>query len=369
MTRVSQTMVWATIVCITISLVSAQTVQSGPLKTLHHGTIIVGIPKKLNTKYDVEVLPVDIGIKNIKEALNLIFSKSHFNALWIKHLLTHGKIIIIYDSSFPAPKLASQIIAGFFPDFYQHKGTLKQFSVVIGRYGIKWDPKNLAAVIVHELVGHGLQHLRGRTKFDRKIDRECEALIYEEKARQDLNVQRNPQKRARFLRDMRFKWCADFNYFLSRKKINTDEVWGFGRPNIIYLLKHFNVYIEHLRNTGVAKKAVTASKKKRLNDFKAFLIEAEHSNNSDNYFIIGKRYLMGIGIKKDYNKAYTWLQKASKMDHPSAQLYIGKIFENGLGVIANQKIAHKWFSRAAMNGSDRALKNKLRLQKLISSQN
>ena len=76
---------------------------------------------------------------------------------------------------------------------------------------------------------------------------------------------------------------------------------------------------------------------------------------------------MGIGVKRDYTKAFIWLHKASRMDNPIAQLQIGKIFENGLGVIANKKIAFKWFSRAALNGSEEALKHKLRLGKLIYS--
>ncbi len=335
-------------------------------KTEYRGITVIGINKPNQKLLHSDILPSKIGVEKIKMALDLIFAMSPFNTEWIKHLQSFGKIIIVYNPAFPKPKLASQVIAAFFPDFYQHSGNIKQFSVVIGRYGINWPHEKLAAVIVHELVGHGLQHLRGRSFYDRKIDRECEALIYEEKAYQDFKTPRDTPQQIRFMRDMRQKWCSDFNRFLYTNNINTDQVWGYGRPNIPYLLEHFEKYIKHLRNTGVAKEALDLTRQKREKDFKTMQIQALKLNDKAMFYSIGKKYYNGIGIIKDYQQAFKWFQKAANRNHPKAQIDLGMMYERGLGVTADKIRAYKWFSIAANHPTPAAHTHKVRIAKNLT---
>ncbi len=319
------------------------------IKTMAHGITIIGLPTKNNTKFDIKVPSSDSGIQSIKNATNLIFTKSPYNANLINYLSESGKVIIIYDPAFPKRQLASQKIAAFFPPFFQHNGDLKQFRVVVGRYGIKWPIEKLAAVIVHELAGHGLQHLRQRTFFDRKLDRECEALIYEEKAYQDFNVPRDTPYRKRFLQHTRHKWCADFNRFLVKTKINTDEAWSYGKPDVPKLLNHFENYIKHLRKSGIAGSAIIETKKKQARDFEQLKSNAKQKNDPGELFIIGKRYFLGLGVEKNYLNALIWLNKAAYKNHSRAQFLLGAMYENGLGTEIDYVQAYKWF-RLSMDG-------------------
>ena len=336
-------------------------------KLEHKGIMILGISKSKQKSSPSKKLPPKLGAQKIKRAIDVIFSKSPFNSKWIKHLQSFGKIIIVYNPAFPRPRLASQIIAAFFPDFYQHSGNIKQWSVVIGHYGINWPEEKLAAVIVHELVGHGLQHLRGRSFYDRKIDRECEALIYEEKAYQDFNTPRDTPTQLRFIKDMRQKWCSDFNRFLYTNNINTDQVWGFGRPNIPYLLEHFEKYIKHLRKTGVAHDAINLTNEKKERDFKQRQTYALERNDIVTFHSIGKIYYNGIGITRNYQQAFKWFEKAAEQNHPESQIFLGTMYERGLGVSVNKIEAYKWFSIAANQSIPIAHNHKNRIASRLTS--
>ena len=69
---------------------------------------------------------------------------------------------------------------------------------MVGRYGAKWPARELAAVLAHELVGHGMQQYRGRMEHVRTIDLECEAYLYEEQAYQDLGLDKRSSEMIKF---------------------------------------------------------------------------------------------------------------------------------------------------------------------------
>ena len=331
------------------------------------GIIIASISAKKGETFDISVIDSESGNTKIKNAIELIFRKSPFNTKIIRRLSKFGKILVIYDPSFPKKQLASQKIAAFFPDFYQHEGDIKQFRVVVGRYGIKWPLERLAAVLVHELAGHGLQHLRKRTLSDRKIDRECEALIYEEKAYQDFKILRNTPDRRNFLNDMRFRWCADFNWYLTKNNVNTDQAWGYGRPDVIKLLGLFEKYIDHLRKTGISANAVKASKDKRIDNFEKLKKLAISKNDFEGFFLIGNRYLTGIGVKRNFAQARYWFQKAASWGHANALFLLGVLYERGLGVKTNYAQAYKWFSLSFENGMMKAHGKKTEMSLKLSN--
>jgi len=347
---------------------SSKAAAQGVIDINHRGINLVGLPLPSSNIDGITLLAPDIAIKNIKRAIDRIYEASVYSAKRIDKLKARGRVIIVYDATFPKPQHAAQTIAAFFPDFFQHDGQTKEFRVVVGRFGAKWDKDGLAAVIVHELVGHGLQHLNGRTFHDRKIDRECEALIYEEQAYQDFGNRRDTSAMVRFRNDMRRKWCSDFTAYLSANNINTDKAWGYGKPDVPTLLKRFGTYIQHLRSTGVATNAVQASKAQQKLKFKQFLNAALIRNDPEEMLMIAGRFLKGIGTDKDYPSARKWLLRAAQANHPVAQYHLASMSESGVGGPEDLVEAHIWYSIAAENGIRKAGERKALLTRRLSRQ-
>ena len=78
---------------------------------------------------------------------------------WCRNYATWSVVNVVGPTEFE--------IATLFPDFFEpdvagRRGE-KIFLVALGRYVIKYPPKELAVEgIVHELVSHGIQYLHGR---------------------------------------------------------------------------------------------------------------------------------------------------------------------------------------------------------------
>lgn len=335
------------------------------MEILHRGINLVGMPLP-ETNYDIDLLAPADGVANLKAALDRIYAKSPFSVKHLETLKQNGRVTIVYDAAFPKRQLASVTIAAFFPDFFQKEaGGIKQFLVVVGRFGAKWPADKLAAIIVHELVGHGLQHFRGRGTRDRKIDRECEALIYEEQSYQDLGVKRDTSDMVRFRKDVRTNWCADFSRYLRDRGLNVDEAWGYGRPDVPKLLTHFESYIQHLRETGTAGKAVARANAKRAGDFAAFAAKAENSGSAPDMLIVAKRYLKGIGTARDPRKGVEWARKAARTGHGPALHILGALTAAGHGTKKNPVEAYKWYTLAIKNGFGASKKHRAKLKQRL----
>ena len=324
------------------------------LKKVHRSMQIISI--ELPKKHDgISLLPPEDGIVKLTKAVDLLYAHSPVSAANLELLKDNGSVTIVYDPNFPKRQFSSVTIAAFFPDFFQkEKGGMKQFLVVVGRFGIKWPLEKLATVIAHELVGHGLQHFLGHRGRDRKIDLECEALIYEILAQQDLRIRRDTNDMIRLRRDVRRKWCADFSRYMTKAGINVDKAWGYGRPDVKVLLSHFSDYRKHLRNTGVSGRAVAAAKAKRIDDFAAFKLEAEKTASATKMLIIAQRYLKGIGIDKDIRKGAIWAEKSAQLKHPPAQHLIGILRAAGHGVTQDPIEAYAWLTAAVNKGYQKA---------------
>ena len=287
---------------ITLSLFTSNShAKKTVFKKVHKGMQIVAMamPKKPS---EITLLNPSDGIVRLTKALDLLYARSPVSATNMDLLKDNGLVTIVYDPNFPKRQFSSVTIAAFFPDFFQReKGGMKQFLVVVGRFGIKWPIDKLATVIAHELVGHGLQHFRGHRGRDRKIDLECEALITEIRAQQDLGIRRDTNDMVRLRRDIRRKWCADFSRYMRKAGINVDKAWGYGRPDVKALLSHFEDYRRHLRKTGISGKAVAAAKAKRINDFSAFRQEAENTSSAPKMLIDGKGIIKCSGTELNDN--------------------------------------------------------------------
>ena len=356
--------------CLTliITVHSPAIAKSVIIDTEHRGIRLVGVSLPSADRYDVELLPLTPAIAKIKGAINKIYKGSSFSSKRINTLKKNGRVTLVYDANFPKNQISSVIIAAFFPDFFQKgKGGLKEFLVVIGRFGIKWPIDKLAAIIVHELVGHGLQHLRGRTTQDRKIDKECEALIYEEKAYQDFKMRRDTRAMVLFRHNIRDKWCSDFRLFLTRKGLNADEIWNYGKPDVSYLLTHFDGYIKHLRKTGVSGKAVAAAKIKRKVKFAEIEKRVRERGSSDEMLSIGNRHLRGIGVKRDPSKAVSWFEMSAELGNAKAQYTLGVLYNKGLGIPQNLRKAYEWISLASIRGHKKANAFRSKLKPRLSA--
>jgi hypothetical protein len=356
-----------TILAIAIGLLASAEARSNmPYGDERQGIKLKALHLPSPNPFDIDLLEPGKALANIGGAIDMIYAQSPFSAKWINKLKHHGRVSIMYDPNFPKPDMASQVIAAYFPDYFQHKGNSKEFLVVVGRFGAKWPKKELAAVIVHELVGHGLQHLRGKTTKDRKIDRECEALIHEEKAYQDFAYPRDTANMVRFRKDMRNKWCGDFSRFMSTEGINTDVAWGYGKPDVPKLLKHFERYTAHLRKTGISARALQATRDQQRDQFESYTKSVLKRSDGEEMFSLAKRYLKGIGTSKDEKKAREWFDLAAEANHPRAQYYLAAMMESGVGGPQDKTNAHMWYSIAVRNGVNKAGERKAFLTPLLS---
>ena len=336
------------------------------LKMEHRGIELAAMPLR-EQQTDILLLAPKTGIHNLRMALDRLYATSPFSVRHLETLKENGRVTIVYDAAFPKRQLSKVTIAAFFPDFFQKEtGGLKQFLVVVGRFGVKWETNKLAAVIAHELVGHGLQHFRGHRDKDRKIDLECEALIYEMRSRQDLGIRPDTNDNIRFRKHVRGNWCADFGRYMTARGINVDKAWGYGRPNVPTLLRHFDDYRRHLRRTGVSAKAVAAAKSQRAIDFATFKAEAERTKSAKKMLIVGQRYLKGVGVKLDIRLGSQWVAKSARLGHPPAQFIMGVLNATGHGMPKDPVEAYAWLSAAVAKGFNKASKSLAKLEKQLS---
>lgn len=217
-------------------------------------------------KFDITPLASRLALDRIKKALEILYQKSPFSAKAIETLRGAGEVIIVYDPHFPKSRLSGLTIAAFFPDFYQKDGPRKQFVTVVGRYGAKWPASELAAVLAHELVGHGMQHYRGRLEHVRTIDLECEAYLYEERVYQDLKMDKRAGEMIRFRQALEDQWCKSFRIHTARHDRKSMALWKRLNPDVPGILKVYLRYIERLRTEGVAKKAIDKERRNRSRD-------------------------------------------------------------------------------------------------------
>ena len=71
-------------------------------------------------------------------------------------------------------------------------------------------------------------------------------------------------------------------------------------------------------------------------------------------YIMGKNYLDGKGVEKNFNKAFDSLLKSANFGYAPAQLLLGVIYDYGRGLETNYAEAVKWFRKAADQGNAQA---------------
>lgn len=226
------------------------------IRSSYRGITVGAIKLRKDVSLDIEPLPARTGLDRIVAALDLLYARSPLSARAMETLKGAGGVVIVYDPHFPASRLSTLTIAAFFPDFFEHEGTRKQFVTVVGRYGAKWPTRELAAILAHELVGHGMQHLRGRLDHVRTIDLECEAYLYEEQAYQDLGLDKRDAEMIRFRKALEDNWCKPFRSWLLERQPARVAYWERLNPAVPQILEAYLEYVEDLRQSGEAARAI-----------------------------------------------------------------------------------------------------------------
>jgi len=348
-----------------VSMALSSAAMAKQVETSHRGMDLVGTPLP-DQAFDVSLRPVAPTLQTIKASLDEVYAASPFAASKIDKLKQEGRIQIIYDASFPKRSLTNVTIAAFFPDFFKKGTEKKDFVVVVGRYGAKWEPKELAAVMVHELVGHGLQHLRGHTKFMRNIDLECEAYLYQEQYYQAAKFDRATRDQVAFRDALTDKWCSDFRRYVRKTHPDKVTLWGPGPMQVPALLKLFPSYTQHLVESGVAQRAIDKSTAERTERFEDLKAEAEQNSDPEKLFQVGMRYFRGLGVKVNKREGLTWIFRAAKSGHPRAQGIMGRLFEKGGFKGKDPVEAYKWYALALAQGFDQVKKDFDRLKATLT---
>ena len=213
------------------------------------GITLIGLFPPPDVTYDVPVLPPREGLDKIIKALQLIRRQSPLNAAGIETLKKNGPVTVIYEPRYPNPKidLSTVRVAVFLPSLSKGGGPAdgKKYYAVIGRHGIKWPEPDLAAILVHELVGHGMQHFRGRIEGTRNADLECEATLYQEKAHQDLGMDKFSAEMIKFQKQLA-GLCMNFIAYLKKNDPERARLWEAASPDVPELLRAFERYLKSL---------------------------------------------------------------------------------------------------------------------------
>lgn len=215
-------------------------------RLVRHGITLAAIPSPVGVRQDISILSARAGLAKLAAALDILIHKSAFAANALATLKHNGRVFIVYDAAFPEKTVGSFAVAAFQPTYFKRRhGDDKkgEFVAVIGRYGMKWPARELAGVIGHELIGHGLQFLQRRRDSMRELDRECEARLYQERVNQDVGLDKMSRITIEFRKTMEDKYCAGFKRFVRRKSPALNGLWDEINPDVPRLLTLFQEYL------------------------------------------------------------------------------------------------------------------------------
>ena len=305
---------------------------------VHRNIVVLGFP--CPAKSDVSIVPTQQGAEKIIQALEVLYAQSPQSFAVIEQLKQAGPVIVIYDPSYPPPgvHLTTTQIALFLPTFidsFDKNNTGKQFTVIVGRDGIKWPLKELAAVLVHELMGHGKQHLEDRIDTMRTLDVECEAWLHQELAHQDLKLDKQSKDMVDFRQQLEGIHCDDFIRYMRKRTPDQAALWDVQNPDVIKLLTVFDGYIVEQRSKGMIASAQAATERMR----EEAIQKVARTGNPDELYDVGVMYMTNIGQDPDPKTAATWFRKAAAQGHANAQVELATLLENGTGIEKNLPLA------------------------------
>lgn len=234
-----------TAVC--IMMASPSWAQDRIVKTIHQGVTIVGVQPDQAKTYDVTIMEPQRALEAIVEGFDLLLRTSPHAVADLATLKESGGVRMFYHPDFPFKNASStgSTLAAFFPrsPFQEDIGPGKTYTVVFGRYIVKWDAVWIAIAISHELMGHGMQHYKNRLETMDVLDAECEAYLVDEDVRQRLGIDKRSDLSVRVRQGFEWKYCAPFKQYMTKFEPDTMALWQSLNPNIPALLGVFERYI------------------------------------------------------------------------------------------------------------------------------
>ncbi len=225
-------------------------IADGAIEESHRGIALIAVPPKPGIKYGVTLVGPRRALSGIRRALDLLYRKSPSSVTILERLKRTGGVLIVYDPGFPNWTRGSFPLARFVRTGPRHGGGAKSkdaLAALLSRHVIKYAPGELAGAIVHELVGHGIQHLEGRTKTMRPLDRECEAWLYQLQALQDIGVDKLSRAMTRFRMSLERRYCDDFKRYMRLREPSKMGLWETADLDVPRLLGLFHRYVKVAR--------------------------------------------------------------------------------------------------------------------------
>jgi hypothetical protein len=333
---------------------SYRNASSTTIEETYRNIRLVALPPRPGSTYELTIATTAQAIENLKKAIDLMLVKSKFTAEAVKTLQDNGRVVIVYSPDFRAARNGLFTLATFSPDYYKPSDpNRREFMVQLGRHLILYPTEEIAATMVHELVGHGVQHLKGWTSTIREIDLECNAELYRERFFQDIGIDKLNQDVVRFRKALEDHWCDDFKVYMKANAPAQVSLWDQKNPDVPKLLTIFERYTESLRKSGEADKAIAASRELQQRERDAVLKKAENGDAEAQY-AMGQKYLKGFGVEQDHKQAAIWFYKSASQGYALAQTEMGLIYANGQGVGRNYDTALTWLNHAIASGDNRA---------------
>ena len=397
-------------------VLAAQTAGPATAKTMtetYDGLTLMAVTPTPGRTFDIDILSPEAGIKRLRKALDLVMARSPHGRSGIERLKDFGSIFIVYNPNFPKPSQDISTIrrAAFIPTFLDddetHTGV--KFPVIVSRHGINAPIEYLAAVLVHELVGHGIQQAEGRATTTRVRELECEGWLQEEWAYQEFGVDKSSRDMIDFRRQLegsamptgqasfrrrsflqgqagfgtsRDGQCSPFKRYLAEHAPEKLDYFNKLNPDVPQLLAALRDYVKYLDDTGMTTAALDARdtfRGEHLNEIlksgspdqqyrialalksgqgmpqddrlaAQFFEKAASQGHVEAEYRIALAYSQGDGVNGDPGRAAHWYAKAAENDHAAAQRDLGRLYEFGRGVTRDLKMAAKWYRAAAENG-------------------
>ncbi len=217
------------------------------LREAHRGIDLVGMQLPPKADFDIPLADPAATVTKIKAAVDRVLQASPVAARGFETLSKAGQIRIIYDAAFPERSLSRVIIAAFLVGEFQPQDGKRDFTVIVSRFGANWPVDELAAVLVHELIGHGLQRLKNRFGHDRPIDLECEARLWQQLYITDAGMPQDTQEMVAFRRTTDRRVCHDFRRYVRHLRPELMRQWDSGRFLMSQVIDLFDDYYVTIR--------------------------------------------------------------------------------------------------------------------------
>jgi hypothetical protein len=214
----------------------------------HRDATLMAVAPPPGVDFDIAVPDGRTAIARLGAALDALYEASPYSAAAIARLARHGQVAIVFDPAHP-PQVVSNftgvVLASFDANLFgdADDASRRRFPVVVGRYLIKRSRQELAAVLAHELVGHGIQFLEGRMAGMDETDRECEANLYKEQVFQDFGADKRAADMVNFRQQLEWRWCAAFKRYMAAETPGRMTLWRRLDPDVPGLLEVFDGYL------------------------------------------------------------------------------------------------------------------------------